>query len=1283
MNPASWRLIKSIYESALALDGEERLCFVENRCADDFELRQEIYSMLANCEQADRFFSCAIPRFPNSVFPILPPGTLLADRFSIVELLGAGGMGQVYRAEDRHTFPSQQLALKTLQSFRPHMQTLFKNEFRALSGIAHPNLVTLYELFCEPSDWFFTMELVDGCDFVDYIRGGSRQSQRDAFLQLVEGIAALHDAGKIHCDLKPSNILVTPQHRVVILDFGLVRDTRNRPWRPEATLAAGTLAYMAPEQVDGAGLSPASDWYAFGVLLYEALAARKPFSGTPDELFAQKMRGPAMSPLDAPAGAPPDLSDLATRLLHPDPSIRPSVREIREVFAASPHPARSLAAPSAGSEVFVGRRPELVALHDAFDCVRDGNPMTVFLEGPSGIGKTALVERFLKDLHAREPVLVVAGKCYEQENLPYKALDAAIDTISEHLRNLNEAELRSLIPPNIGDVARLFRMLRWLPGADAPPGQHMVDEQEVRRRAVSAFRDLLLALARTGRLVLLLDDLQWGDLDSALLVSEILTGDSAPAIMTIAIMRSEDSHMTPCVQWLLAAAKQFPHCAIRLDPLNTSEAAELVHSLLGRPSEQTVREGGGNPFFLSQLVASGGAAEPHAGGVERLVLDTAAKVPDSARQLIDIVALNGKPIPLVEACIAANVDGGNPRLLIALRSFHLARTIGSGRQIRVDTYHDRVREVLISSLAPDRKREAHLSLATALLGTAEQEAEHVGMHFEFGGDHAAAGELYRSAAEHADAALAFDHAAGLYGKALHIGTFSATVVTELHTGRANALRNAGQCLEAAESYQSAMKTAPPEQARNLLLQAAYHLCISGHLDRGRAAYEQVLAQIGMRLPVSTGGALLRLGWARLRLRLRGLSEPQRIASHEMKERAHIVWTAATALGLIDVFASAVLTTEGLLLALDSGDASLAGRFLLWESLIRGLNPRDRRDAERFRALAGQLLREMDDPYLIGLNQMASGFRGLQQCRFPQAARSFQDAEAFYRDHCRGCNWELTTSQHQWIHTIILMGEFGALGNRLPGLMREAREKGDRYSLTTLSVLPAVMNYMRLDEPSAGLDALREALANWPQQGMTSQRINALLGECWLLLHLDQPLRALKLLEDSWPEIRRSYILKQEFYRIMLYDVRARAALRALPASAARGTVWRLAERIVAALKCENSPMAAAMAAGSEAGLRAFGGDLHGAEPLFEEASLKFRRLSMNSYGWSAHRAAGILAGGEKGRVMAEEALQWLAGQSIRDPLRVAAICAPMPRHLESTLHFAAAPQRAATQGGNI
>ncbi|HKO92780.1 MAG TPA: serine/threonine-protein kinase, partial [Polyangiaceae bacterium] len=202
---------------------------------------------------------------------------LVGGRFSILRRLGEGGMGIVYEAFDDQR--KGRVALKTLTHIDAAGVYRLKNEFRALSDVIHPNLVQLYELFAENDAWFFSMELIDGERFDRWVRPDGavhEQRLRRALPQLVAGVAAIHTAAKLHRDLKPSNVLVTPEGRVVVLDFGLSVD-------PELggvghTLAdasiSGTPAYMAPEQAAGKTASAASDYYAIGVMLFEALTGR-------------------------------------------------------------------------------------------------------------------------------------------------------------------------------------------------------------------------------------------------------------------------------------------------------------------------------------------------------------------------------------------------------------------------------------------------------------------------------------------------------------------------------------------------------------------------------------------------------------------------------------------------------------------------------------------------------------------------------------------------------------------------------------------------------------------------------------------------------------------------------------------------------------------------------------------------------------------------------------------------------------------------------------------------
>src|SRR5262245_50104793 len=291
------------------------------------------------------------PRIPVYTGSMSEVGAAFAgtNRYQVVKLLGHGGMGTVYEAIDHER--RTRVALKTMQTVDAHRLVRFKREFRALQGLEHPNLVQLFDLVVDDGRWFFTMELTPGTSFVTYVRGShiaplpdpdptdvdapevrparggpyDEARLRAALAQLVDGVAYLHAAGKVHRDLKPSNVLVMRTGRVVILDFGLVAEA-GAERNPESGIA-GTAAYMAPEQAQGMAVGPAADWFALGVMLFEALTGTRPFYGTLLEVLQAKELGQVANAnlLDR---CPLDLADLTRALLLPRPAERPSGEEI-------------------------------------------------------------------------------------------------------------------------------------------------------------------------------------------------------------------------------------------------------------------------------------------------------------------------------------------------------------------------------------------------------------------------------------------------------------------------------------------------------------------------------------------------------------------------------------------------------------------------------------------------------------------------------------------------------------------------------------------------------------------------------------------------------------------------------------------------------------------------------------------------------------------------------------------------------------------------------------------
>jgi len=361
------------------------------------------------------------------------------DRYEVVRRLGQGGMGVVYEAFDRET--QRYVALKTLRQFTPAALYRFKQEFRTVADVQHPNLLNLYELVAtEPDHVFFAMELVRGTNFLQYVRGRKNAPNldrlRDAVRQLVEGLLALHGAGIMHRDIKPSNVLVTREGRVVLLDFGVARSNRSaESVVDEDDEIVGTASYMAPEQAwSHRAPDPAGDWYSVGAILYAALVGAPPFVGTVMDVIAMKNTLDPPSPRDHASGVPADLDALCTALLQRVPDTRPAAAEILErlgVGRAAPS-AQSQRPAANGGTLLIGREAHLDVLGDAFQAARSGRSITVLVGGRSGMGKSALLRRFLEERAARDDAVVFRGRAYERESVPYKAVDSVVDALSRY-----------------------------------------------------------------------------------------------------------------------------------------------------------------------------------------------------------------------------------------------------------------------------------------------------------------------------------------------------------------------------------------------------------------------------------------------------------------------------------------------------------------------------------------------------------------------------------------------------------------------------------------------------------------------------------------------------------------------------------------------------------------------------------------------------------------------------------------------------------------------------------
>ncbi len=1214
----------------------------------------------------------------NALFGADPaPSRLLADRYELLGTLGTGGFGTVYRAHD--LVRKTDVALKVLSARAADRIVRFKGEFRSLSDLVHPNLATLYDLHGDRGQWFFTMQLVEGVNFLEYVRSGHKTPDvaavRHAFAQLVRGIAALHQQGKVHRDLKPSNVLVDRSGRVVILDFGLMIDVAaehhtHRPWH-----SAGTPAYMAPEQAIGAA-EFASDWFSAGVMLYEALTGRLPHPGHPVALLPEaSLWGPPDPQTSAPQ-TPDDLARVCRSLLQLDPGSRPSVLRLLEFVGDTP------AAPVPQGDAFVGRDGELMRLLAALEHLHAGR----CVHGQSGIGKSTLVRRAREQIATMAPeALIVSGRCYEQESVPYKALDGVIDALSYALAQVPEARVASLIPQNVAALVRVFPSLgqvaairRACRNADAWAAP---DSRQARTQAALALRQLCSRIALRRPLVLLIDDLQWGDEDSAAILGELLRGPEPPPLLLVLSYRSESRTTNGALRHLFESlgGNGVVIVDIGLTPLAPADARQLVarqlatHGVTQRPRdvEAIVAESGGHPMFIHELVrdvTTGGTGRRRA--VPRLddvVWQRLCRLPEATRRLVEVVCLAGRPIDEGRACRAAALLDGRGDALARLRAEHFVRVDIDGSVPTIEAYHDRVRETVSGRLSEVKRRRHHARLADEYTGT-PPDHEALALHLRAAGEHLRAAHHARIAGTRALESLAFEPAVALLRQALDEGNHQPDDRRELMSLLAGALADAGRGRESAQMYLRAAAGSSAEQACELRRRAAVQLLRAGHIERAHSLLREVLENLGESTPGSGLTALVRVQWHKARLRqdfaavLRRRTYKTRAITHHDRARLEIFWSLATTLGMVDTVRGSAFCARHLRLALAVGDRRHTALGFLADSTFTALpGYRARTRSARIFERARELAQALDDPYLHGFIHLTQGMNSLLTGDYAGAYRACERAEECFSEHCNGVAWELATTRSTLGTGLLYTGQWKRLSTWLPRILEEADGRGDRYARAIVETQLWFATLLSRDQVDAARTHASSALRHWPNRNFQLPTFFNLTSRVEIELYAGNAAAAHKLLDDNWKPFRRSLLMRTEINRLQALLLRARCGLAqaALTRGPARAPHLVTAIRDIDNVTKARTPWAVAYAHALR-GLVAIAKGQHdiGAQAL----ALSEQQLStvdLKLYALAARHQRGVLLGGEEGRKLVATAAEEMATQGVVAPGKLANAFVPL------------------------
>jgi eukaryotic-like serine/threonine-protein kinase len=1202
---------------------------------------------------------------------ILEPQFHGTPRFRIVSRIGVGAVGELYKAMDetRGTF----VALRTLRNVPRNAGEPLRQDFLALKAVRNPGLVALGDLDCVDGLWFYTMEFVEGEPLLDYVRPRGAQTPlgsmasgelselrlRSALTQLVRAVHALHCKNRVHGNIEPEHVRVTPQGRLVLLECEL---SGSRDGRTTEQRLLSALPFVAPERLEDAAASPASDWYSVGAVLFQALSGASPFASSGADLVDQKQKRTPELPEGRHAR---ELGELCRELLAIDPDARPDYDEIRErlgiVDESEPRPSQTLSL-LGDAAPFLGRRRELGLLAEAFERTRHGAVSTLCLYGEAGLGKRTLATQLARKLRNEYPHLVhLTGRCDPEGRRAFRGISGAVDSLSRYLAMQDISSVATLLPPHTELLTRMFPTLQRIPMPDTREPAP-AEPRALRRVALRALRTLLSDLSKRAPMLVTLDNMQWADSDALSVLDELLRSPEPPNMLILLLVHGELRAADPPLrQWLARHDERVT--SMRLKPLSDNAAGELAENLLEaggvddtRMAQRIAARAEGHPLRTDALTRHfllTGSMAPNELTLEDLLWARVLHLPLEARQLLIALCYARVALPPEVAAQATGLSVDNVlRQSAILRVSNLGRTLRESDGERHTPSHAAVRQAVVARASVDRKR-IHRQLALAMAAWPEAPADVLATHLRDAGYEERASHATASAADQARDALAFDAAVQLYHEALSYTQSDAHQERRLRTELARAYASAGQSERAARAYFEAARHASADEALELERQAAHQLLRSGLIRDGLETIESVLSRLGVRLPRSHASAVFSLTRHRVELMLRGVSFEERdaaqISAHDQL-RADILGSLAAALGTIDSVRGADAQTRYLLLALKLGDPVRVARALAREAGFRAITSEPTSDShhgmlERAEVLATKTGDAEAHGTTLAVRAMASFVRGNIRDSMHRAA----EADRILHTQAINLDWEVSNLRVLRFLAGSFLGELKTHAERVQREMVEAEEYGERYSHTNMLAAVGYLPRLMADQPMEALSVLEGVFASLSHERFHIQQLYHLTGliQVDLYMHEGKPYSRLM---AAWPRISKALLLKVPTIAYALRHLRARAGIaQARVDREERELLLRDAADSGAKLASVRAPYAVGWGHAARAGVDAARGDRDRAIQRLEQAEACFYEGEMTLYAAATRYQLGRLLGSSRGRELRAHAQEWFEAQGVLKP----------------------------------